>query len=1331
MKKDGRARRSWRKLSKIAALAVASVMACAALLGVPVPALAAANDALNISFSGQFNNQGGGLIYNTAGDEVMVGSLAPVGTPDSAGVTKDEANGVTFTGGEMALHFTAAEQYALGAQSGNATRSFKAELVAKPNGEQSANSTLFSAGGNLFLRYENADTLKFGFASFDGSKWDDHAATAPAPSDSDFHTYQLAYSAANDGTAKLELLIDGQPKGSVSGAQAKLENGLSAKFAIGNEVHPQGNDRGFVGYIKQVRIGNISSAWEYVPEVDRTLVHVDFEGALAGVAAGAAAAAGGSQYQAASEEQLDGTLAFREGTAAPSESAVALQGGTQGLQYEGSELAFSGDTMAVPFIAEARFTPSATDNMTTIIAAGGNIYVRYAGGKLEYGFDYQINGNWASAKQSVSAPAAGTEHVISMAYVPSSTGARMVVYVDDTAQQEVTAAAQAALGSGTHGTLAFGNDVHAQALERGLKGSLDEVRIATTTEAFNQAEFKLHLQLNDCTDVTPANWIDVDSKDSNECIRAKLSALRPTEIQAQYQDLEQIGFIHYGINTYHNQGWGDGTEDPKSFDPKRIDTDQWAKAFADAGFKLVMLTVKHHDGFMLYDSRYTAHDMGSTNYPDMDIVRDFVDSARAYGLKVGFYVSTADSNQEIVGTFGNGKPKQEHTFPEMVANDDRQAAFDAGELETFQANVTDYGAYFLNTLYELLTEYGEISEVWFDGANGHTTKREQYDYEAYYDLIHQLQPKAAIVNSAYDARWVGNEDGVARVAEWSPQATGWASDRGRYYVQPTEQGGEGNDLGSFASVANEVRKGTATRLHWYPAEADGRNSNNWFWTASDTQRDPAKIINMYEKSTGRNAVFLLNVGPNMDGLFEQADLDQLSDFAAEIRSRYATPDLALGKNAVVTVDGEESPAPLLVDGATNTSEATGSALPTYSVELGEEQSFRYLVLGEDSRAAGQQVEQWNLSVREGGTWRQVASGPTIGHRRNVDLGATVRADAVRLAVTAARGPVQISRLEVHDKGASTSAAAQNAPSVYFLDPSAEQAGDGSSKDSPLSSVAQLNTKQLAPGSLLYVKRGSEIEGLLHGFGYGTAAAPVQISYYGGDCESADPVWSLDGFAQRLSTAQMLEATGFDDRGWKYVADPVLPAGASVEKEPLLECPVDPEEPEEPEEPKRVTPEAPASNVVAGAEDPADCDTAPWMQLTATEHVSYTVIVNGVDGTEREVRPQNGRVEYGYGETITVTAVAEEGYTLANGAQKLWSWTAPTREKLGCPVSEKPVTPEGPAELEKGGASSVQGASAQADVRKLSHTGSALGWAGLAALGLAAAGGLLVAGRKRA
>jgi alpha-L-fucosidase len=230
------------------------------------------------------------------------------------------------------------------------------------------------------------------------------------------------------------------------------------------------------------------------------------------------------------------------------------------------------------------------------------------------------------------------------------------------------------------------------------------------------------------------NFVIINHADSPEQIISKAANVVPSELQYNWQKDEFTAFIHFGVNTFTNKEWGDGTEDPMIFNPKKLDATQWARALKKAGVKTAILTAKHHDGFCLWPSKYTEHSVENSLWRSGkgDVVKEFVTACRKVGLKVGLYLSPWDRNNPAYGD----SPK--------------------------------YNEYYCNQLREILTNYGEINEVWFDGAcgEGPNGKKQVYDWQTFFRTVRELQPKAVIFGGP-DLRWVGTETGYGRDTEWS------------------------------------------------------------------------------------------------------------------------------------------------------------------------------------------------------------------------------------------------------------------------------------------------------------------------------------------------------------------------------------------------------------------------------------------------------------------------------------------------------------------------------------------------------------------------------------
>ncbi|WP_420037014.1 alpha-L-fucosidase [Streptomyces sp. cg28] len=482
---------------------------------------------------------------------------------------------------------------------------------------------------------------------------------------------------------------------------------------------------------------------------------------------------------------------------------------------------------------------------------------------------------------------------------------------------------------------------------------------ATAAPAAAESRFRIPVSPDD----TPAELI------------AKAARVRPTERQVAWQALEKTAFLHFGVNTFTGLEWGTGDEDPDVFRPTGLDTDQWARALRDGGFKLAVLTVKHHDGFVLYPSRYTGHSVASSGWRDGrgDVLRSFADSMRAHGIKVGVYISPADENQYLDGVYANGSARTTRTIPTLVDGDDRTGR----DLPAYDLDATDYGAHMLNQLYEVLSEYGPVDEVWFDGAQGRIPpdKVETYDWDSWYALVRALAPDASIAVSGPDVRWVGNEDGMARENEWSVIAVK-DSGNGRYdRVLPYDSADEGSRDALLAAQPD------AAALQWWPAECDVSIRPGWFYHANQQPKSVDELTGIWYRSVGRGAVLLLNVPPDTDGLLPAADVARLKEFR-ERTDRELPEDLARGGRVTAGRDGGRT------------------------VDLGAPRAVDRIRIAEDIRH-GQQIEHFVVEAWVDGAWTTAAELGTVGAARIIALPTPVTARRWRLRVPRARSTVHL------------------------------------------------------------------------------------------------------------------------------------------------------------------------------------------------------------------------------------------------------------------------------------------------------------------------------------
>jgi len=405
---------------------------------------------------------------------------------------------------------------------------------------------------------------------------------------------------------------------------------------------------------------------------------------------------------------------------------------------------------------------------------------------------------------------------------------------------------------------------------------------------------------------------------------------RPTLAQLSWQRDELALFLHFGINTFTGREWGEGTEDPELFRPTSLDVRGWARAARAAGFRAMILTAKHHDGFCLWPTRTTGHSVASSPWRDGDgdVVRDFVDACRAEGLRAGLYCSPWDRNAPSYGD----SPR--------------------------------YNDLYVAQLTELLTGYGPIHEVWFDGANGEgpNGRRQEYDWPRFWGLVRRLQPEAVIFSDAGpDVRWIGNETGSAGDPNWST-------------VDPNVvlfPGATGDD------VLEQLQHGDPEGSVWRPGETDVSIRPGWFYRPAEDAavRSVENLVELYHTSVGRNSKLLLNVPPTPEGRLHDTDVARLQ-----------------GMHRALTSLFEED----LAEGAELRRTAAGPRTSIQEIDLGRVVEVGLVDLREDIER-GQSVSRYRLEAEVEGDWRFVTRGETIGYRK-LDRFVPVTARRLRLHV---------------------------------------------------------------------------------------------------------------------------------------------------------------------------------------------------------------------------------------------------------------------------------------------------------------------------------------------
>lgn len=440
----------------------------------------------------------------------------------------------------------------------------------------------------------------------------------------------------------------------------------------------------------------------------------------------------------------------------------------------------------------------------------------------------------------------------------------------------------------------------------------------------------------------------------------------PSERQLRWHALETTAFLHFTINTFTDKEWGYGDENPDLFQPARFDADAIVSALAVAGMRGVILTCKHHDGFCLWPTATTEHSIRKTSWRGgkADVVREIADAARRQKLQFGVYLSPWDRNSALYAT-----PKY---------------------IDMYRAQ-----------LRELLTQYGPIFEVWHDGANGGDgyyggarekrtiDKRTYYDWPRTWELVRELQPGAVIFSDVGpDVRWVGNERGIAGDPCWAT------------YDPVAVDGGPASpgDVRDKESPAGH-RRGS----RWLPAECDVSIRPGWFWHERENARvkTPAQLIDLYYKSVGRGANFLLNVPPNRDGLLNPEDVASLKAFGDYRRTTFAR-NLAEGAKATATNTRSGFAASNLLDGKAGTFWASEDAMMTPEVTFDLRRPAKIQVIRlREAIQFGQRIDAVTIERWDSGAWAPLTTATSIGSQRLIQLPSPVEVTRLRLRVAQA------------------------------------------------------------------------------------------------------------------------------------------------------------------------------------------------------------------------------------------------------------------------------------------------------------------------------------------
>ena len=450
----------------------------------------------------------------------------------------------------------------------------------------------------------------------------------------------------------------------------------------------------------------------------------------------------------------------------------------------------------------------------------------------------------------------------------------------------------------------------------------------------------------------------------------------PSAAQMKWHEMEMNAFVHFTTNTFTDKEWGYGDESPTVFNPTELNTTQWAKTLKETGFKTLILTCKHHDGFCLWPSAYTDHSVKSSLYKNGkgDIVKEVSDACKANDLKFGVYLSPWDRNRADYGQ-------------------------------------PSYVTYYRNQLKELFTKYGTVVEMWFDGANGgdgyYGGARETrkingatyYDWPTTLDIVRGMEPNIIFFSDAGPGvRWVGNEQGIAGETNWNSIST------------DTLFAGKPN-------IEKLLNTGAADGTKWVPAEVDVSIRPGWFYHAKEDEmvKTPEKLLNIYLTSVGRGSTLLLNIPPDRRGLFHENDVKALYGFKGLLKKEFGNN---LAKGATVKADSyrgnqKQFAAANLTDGNKETYWATDDNITTGKIEitLSKKTAIKYILLQEYIKL-GQRVKSITVEVWKDNSWKKVADATTIGYKRILKID-PVETNKLRVSINDAKACPLISNIEVY------------------------------------------------------------------------------------------------------------------------------------------------------------------------------------------------------------------------------------------------------------------------------------------------------------------------------
>ena len=435
----------------------------------------------------------------------------------------------------------------------------------------------------------------------------------------------------------------------------------------------------------------------------------------------------------------------------------------------------------------------------------------------------------------------------------------------------------------------------------------------------------------------------------------------PSANQLSWHEMEYYAFVHFSMNTFTDIEWGHGSEKAQAFNPTQLDCRQWCKTFKNAGMKAVIITVKHHDGFCIWPSKYTEHSVKNSPWRkgEGDLLKELSAACMEYGLKLGVYISPWDRNNPLYGT-------------------------------------PDYNQYFMNQLQEVLTGYGPIFEVWFDGANGEgpNGKKQEYDWKSYIEVVRRCQPEAVIFSDAGDVRWVGNEQGFANETNWS------TLNKKDYYPGTPRY--------------KELTEGNKNGTDWVPTEIDVSIRPGWFYHAAedDYVKSADHLELIYYQSVGRNGNLLLNIPVDRRGLVHTNDSLALMALKRRLDDTFLY-NMASGQRVAASNVLNNSlafDASNVTDGNRYTYWATNPDVKSGSLEIRFDKPKKINVISvAEYIPLGQRIESFAIDAETTSGWQQVAGGTTIGNKRILKI-PTMLASAIRVRILSAMAAPTISEV---------------------------------------------------------------------------------------------------------------------------------------------------------------------------------------------------------------------------------------------------------------------------------------------------------------------------------